>query len=429
MTELALHKGRVSRRFIRPAIIILLIFLGSRLAIWLVSLPHYVERVTTLTVPEVYSSSGDITISNAIVDERANSLGVSLHTYALITVASTVVVITVNWLIGGLILWRNPESWFALLTAFILMMIGSAPMREPLSVVERGDIFKEIGGTVWPFFFLWLYLFPNGRPEPRWTRWLAYGCTIIAAIVFIILWAADVANLSALEPAALSTLETIGLVPSLTLIGLALVSQLYRFLRVSNAVERQQTKWFLFGLTVLILFVAANAVLPGLALFAGALGDLSLAIIPVTVGIAILRYRLFDIDVIIRRTTSYAIITGLLALIYFGSIVVFERSLNPLIGKSDVAVVLSTLLIAALFLPIRRRVQDAIDRRFNRTRYNAEKTIEAFAATVRNETDLDALTAELLRVIQQTMEPESLSIWLREPFIQKSSKEPLDIAG
>jgi len=136
-------------------------------------------------------------------------------------------------------------------------------------------------------------------------------------------------------------------------------------------------------------------------------------IFPICLAVGILRYRLFDIDVIIRRTTSYAIITGLLALVYFGSIVVLQGLLSPFMSDATPAVVLSTLLIAALFLPVRRRVQDVIDRRFNRTRYDAEKTLAAFAATARDETDLDALLSELVRVIQETMEPEHVSVWLR----------------
>ena len=142
-------------------------------------------------------------------------------------------------------------------------------------------------------------------------------------------------------------------------------------------------------------------------------GNVALLVLPLCLAIGILRYRLFDIDVILRRTTSYAIITGLLALVYFGSIVVLQQLLSPFISDATPAVVLSTLLIAALFLPVRRRVQDWIDRRFNRTRYNAEKTLAAFAATARDETDLDALLAELVRVIQVTMEPEEVSVWLR----------------
>ncbi|MEZ4517229.1 MAG: hypothetical protein R3C44_10450 [Chloroflexota bacterium] len=128
-----------------------------------------------------------------------------------------------------------------------------------------------------------------------------------------------------------------------------------------------------------------------------------------------MRYRLFDIDVIIRRTTSYAILTGLLLLVYFGSVIILQRLLSPITGESTVAVVLSTLLIAALFLPLRRRVQEVIDRRFFRQKYDAEQVMAEFAATVRDETDLDALTAELVRVIQETMQPEFVSVWLKEP--------------
>jgi hypothetical protein len=146
-----------------------------------------------------------------------------------------------------------------------------------------------------------------------------------------------------------------------------------------------------------------------------ALGDLVLVIIPIVVGIAILRYRLFDIDVIIRRTTQYVVVTGILLLVFFGLVVVLQYLFGRVTGQSSTpAVVLSTLTIAALFNSVRRRVQDFIDRRFFRQKYDAEKTIEAFAATVRNETELNALTAELLRVIQETMQPASLSIWLRD---------------
>ena len=135
--------------------------------------------------------------------------------------------------------------------------------------------------------------------------------------------------------------------------------------------------------------------------------------LPLALAVGILRYSLFDIDVIIRRTTSYAILTALLALVYFGSVVVLQRLLAPVTGESTAAVVLSTLLIAALFLPLRRRVQATIDRRFFRKKYDAEQVLARFAATARDETDLDALTAELVRVIQETMQPESVSVWLR----------------
>ena len=189
-------------------------------------------------------------------------------------------------------------------------------------------------------------------------------------------------------------------------------------LKVREPVERAQVRWMALGFGV-GLGVDALITLFGFFTydFAGqerlrALTAVAGLALPLALAVGILRYRLFDIDVIIRKTTSYALLTALLALVYFGSVVVLQRVLSPITGESTAAVVLSTLLIAALFLPLRRRVQGIIDRRFFRQKYDAEQVLARFAATARDETDLDALTAELLRVIQETMEPESVSLWL-----------------
>ena len=206
-------------------------------------------------------------------------------------------------------------------------------------------------------------------------------------------------------------------------IGLMLITVpttlIHNLLTIREPMARAQMRWIAlgFGLGLVLPFsvLMFNFVVLGDNgnQWITRLGNLALLLLPLCLAIGILRYRLFDIDVIIRRTTSYALVTGLLALVYFGSIVVLQGLLSPFTGDSTPAVVLSTLLIAALFLPVRRRVQDWIDRRFNRTRYDAEKTLAAFAATARDETDLDTLLAELVRVIQVTMEPEQVSVWLR----------------
>ena len=197
---------------------------------------------------------------------------------------------------------------------------------------------------------------------------------------------------------------------------------LFRNLRkVREPVARAQVRWMALGFGI-GLGIDAVTNLITFPLAAGfeqlerieTLTAVTALALPLSLAIGILRYRLFDIDVIIRRTTSYAILTALLALVYFGSIVILQRLLAPVTGDSDAAVVLSTLLIAALFLPLRRRIQKTIDRRFFRKKYDAEQVLARFAATARDETDLDALTAELLRVIQETMEPESVTIWLKD---------------
>ena len=189
-------------------------------------------------------------------------------------------------------------------------------------------------------------------------------------------------------------------------------------LKVREPVERAQVRWMALGFGVglgvdalITLFSFATYDFVGQERLRALTAVAGLAL-PLALAVGILRYRLFDIDVIIRRTTSYALLTALLALVYFGSVVVLQRLLSPVTGESTAAVVLSTLLIAALFLPLRRRVQAIIDRRFFRKKYDAEQVLARFAATARDETDLDTLTAELLRVIQETMEPESVSLWL-----------------
>jgi hypothetical protein len=140
-----------------------------------------------------------------------------------------------------------------------------------------------------------------------------------------------------------------------------------------------------------------------------------MSIIPIALAISILRYRLWDIDILIRKTLVYSVLTGLLALTYFGSVVILQGLFTAVTGQqSAVVVVLSTLAIAALFNPLRNRVQDFIDRRFYRKKYDAAKVIAEFAATCRDETDLDKLTARLVEVVDETMQPESVGLWLKD---------------
>ncbi len=145
------------------------------------------------------------------------------------------------------------------------------------------------------------------------------------------------------------------------------------------------------------------------------LGNFANLLIPLSIGLSILRYRLFDIDILIRRTLQYSLLSGLIALTYFGLIIVLQSAFTALTGQAqnDFVTVASTLAIAALFLPLRRRVQDFIDRRFYRKKYDAAKTLAAFAATCRDETDLDKLTASLIAVVQETMQPENVTLWLK----------------
>jgi hypothetical protein len=200
------------------------------------------------------------------------------------------------------------------------------------------------------------------------------------------------------------------------LIFASAASLVVRFWRSSD-VERQQIKWFTFAASFIPVWFMTNApVDAAFPILFDLIDALVIAAVPVAAGIAILRYRLYDIDVIINRTLVYGSLTATLVLIYLGAVVVVQRALVFLTGEgSQLAVVASTLAIAALFTPLRRRIQAFIDRRFYREKYDAARTLETFSAKLCDETDLDALGDDLAAVVVKTMRPEHVSLWLREP--------------
>jgi hypothetical protein len=267
---------------------------------------------------------------------------------------------------------------------------------------------------------VFLNIFPSGRFPARWVgRLFRFGSALLFTYVVAGLIMDDRVDDQVWEAwGALS----IGLVIGLIVLGA--VGQVYRYARVSGPRERQQTRWVVASLALVIFWLAAiysQSPFRSWSVWAGPWGLLQLfgtllvvASLPLSIARAILRYHLWDIDVIVRKTLVYTLLTGFLLLVYFTSIVVLQNIFSRLTDQNSTLVtILSTLLIAALFLPVRRRIQGIIDRRFFRKKYDAAKVLEGFAATARDETDLDRLTAELLRVIQETMEPESVTIWLK----------------
>jgi hypothetical protein len=218
--------------------------------------------------------------------------------------------------------------------------------------------------------------------------------------------------------------------------GSFVVAQAYRYARVSDAAQRQQTKWVVFGVAVAVMGVLATIFTVGAAvdlrpeavgqrMLSMLLMDAFMLSIPIAIGISVLRSRLFDIDVVINRTLVYGSLSAMLAAVYFGGVTATQAIFRALTGQEEqpqLAIVVSTLVIAALFNPLRRRIQGFIDRRFYRRKYDAAKTLEAFSAKLRDETDLDALNAELVGVVRETMQPAHISLWLRPDMAPKKDE-------
>jgi hypothetical protein len=219
-------------------------------------------------------------------------------------------------------------------------------------------------------------------------------------------------------------LATIGFLLTFAMLFLGVIALVHSGFTMRDAISRAQLRWAMGGVTVgvavFMLNFASNSPPPyrEIILFVASLGTL---IIGLSLAIAILRYRLYDIDLIIRKTLQYTLLTASLALVYFGSVVLLQSLFENLTGEqSPLVIVLSTLAIAAFFNPLLYRVQDFIDRRFYRMKYNAEQALAQFAATSRDEVDMDKLTAALLGVVEQTMQSENLSLWLKQEENRRS---------
>jgi hypothetical protein len=273
-----------------------------------------------------------------------------------------------------------------------------------------------------PLLTFGLLLFPDGHlPSPRWrpVAWLA-GATL-AMYVFGSAFHSEplfnhptIANPVGIVAAAplLRIVQPVSAVLLAVIVVCSAASILIRFGRALG-LQRQQLKWLTYAVTVTtVALLLASREWAGWAI-AEVIALLAAGFIPVAIGIAILRYRLFDIDRLISRTLVYGMLTALLAGVYATGVFIASRLLDPAHCRSGLAVAASTLAVAALFRPLQRRIQNLVDQRFNRSRYNAATTIEAFSGRLRDEIDLDSLAAELLTVVDQTVQPAQASLWLR----------------
>jgi hypothetical protein len=398
----------------------------------LISLPFGIQAYYTQTLATGRSVP---TVARALTQLHLTAAQEALSLTVIYVLASVMFLV-----IGMVIFWRlwgTANELVGLFASFIFITIGttgisgvftgfSGPTNPFLQIVLfiSGSSF----GVLWPCLGGFLLTFPNGRFAPRWS-WLLILLWIGQLAFFL------VASRGVFGDAAISLLA---LVVFLTW-GSTLGIQVYRYVRVYTYSERQQTKWLIFGVTLGLLLNGALALignfLPGgsgpdslylLLVFnlGGLVTDLLIAF---SVGIALLRYQLWNIDIIINRTLVYGTLTGILALLYVGLVLGLQSLVHVITGQvsqSPIVIVASTLIIAALFQPLRRRIQNIIDRRFYRRKYDAAKVVTAFSATLRQEVDLDQLRAHLLEVVQETMQPSHVSLWLRPPAQDGKQRAP-----
>jgi hypothetical protein len=349
---------------------------------------------------------------------------------------------------------RNPIGWICLTSGLFWMLIIvsegystyglSVPDSVPFPVTINALLYAWLWvPTVGLIGIYLILLFPNGKlPSRRWRpfAWFA-GVVIVLESLIVFLTPGPLDGLGgARNPFGLDgypLLEVLGwgFLLMLPLCMLASASSLVLRFRRSGGEERQQIKWIAFAASfmgsVYLLIMSAGLITwlisaPGVVsdlgtqtLWGALLEDvmlLSFAAIPVAIGFAVLRYRLYDIDVVINRTLVYGSLTASLALVYFGGVTGLQRLLAPIVGQGgQLAIVASTLAIAALFNPLRRRIQRLIDRSFYRSKYDARETLEAFSIRLRDETDLNHLSRDLVGVVRETVQPAHVSLWLRPP--------------
>jgi hypothetical protein len=352
--------------------------------------------------------------------------------------------------VGAIVASRRPENpvgWLLCLFALgesishfssqyaiyaLLAQPDSLPAGEAMAWVSSWLVFITIGFSV-----LYILLFPTGRlPSRRW-RWVTW-LTVAFVLVGVMLGAFSSGPVEGLgpirNPLGIKGFSDVSHSIVFNMVALVLVVaaawSVFTRLRGAIGVERQQIKWFAYAAAATVMGLVLAYIIPDVIdvpLWFERIGHaiflLLIPAIPISIGIAILKYRLYDIDLLINRTLVYGSLTATLVALYFGGIVVLQRIFVALTGEtSTLAVVASTLAIAALFNPLRRRIQSFIDRRFYRRKYDARKTLEAFSSTLRDETDLEALNDGLVGVVRETMQPAHTSLWLRPDTAPKGEQ-------
>jgi hypothetical protein len=351
----------------------------------------------------------------------------------------------ISIVVALLIVRRDPGNVVGLFLALIGIACSMSAVRSGVNSPLVAVIVYTYGGLQWPALFLLMAYFPDGKIFFNSIRRLidGFACFFLSSFTVSIFANKEFSLAPPIEGISLGrftnplytswtqpiwdSIRPIGQLGTVVLIVLGMLSLVFRY-RAGNEHERLQIRWltWCFGIFVILAVVGVAFNLFSTSTIISTFISIQtiyymvfyswLLIFPVVaVGNAILRHRLYDIDIIIRRTLIYSLLSGLLALVFFGGVTLVQAVFRSITGEgSDLAIVVSTLAIAALFNPLRRRVQNIIDRRFYRRKYNAEKTLEQFAALARDEVDVEKLKAAMVGAVQDTMQPRSVSVWVKD---------------
>jgi hypothetical protein len=420
---------RLSGSWLIIARVVWLALVIPSLGLFLASLPVYYQQIQMPCVDATACAlNGSLP---AQVLQLLPTIGFSVSGYAALVTILSVIIAAIWCGTGLLIFWRRSDDWLAVLGAFVLMMYDITTSGTPSYALALAspdlalplNLLSFLGQVSLGVFFV---LFPNGRLVPRWLG-LILPLLIMNSFLSTFLSATSPFNPSN-WPLWLNLLVT------LALYGGIIFSQIYRYRRVSTPVQRQQTKWVILGVSagigLIIGLLVIGSFIPSIdnTIFYNVLWyiiyPVALLLIPLSIGFSILRYRLYDIDLLINRTLVYGTLTVSLALVYFGLVIGLQALVRLFTGdalQSPIVIVASTLAIAALFQPLRHRIQAIIDRSFYRQKYNAARTLEEFSSTLRNELELSQLSEHLLNVVQETMQPTQVSLWLRKSDHEKKT--------
>jgi hypothetical protein len=376
----------------------------------LLMLPAYLSALLTIC-RGTSCPSGQLSGTSA---QALQKIGLPVSAYAIYTLVMTLLALAMGWSVAALLFRRKSNDWMALLVALMLVLMATTPFTYLL--LQRPSPWQLpamlLNNLAWIACFLVFSLFPTGRLVPAWIGWIPSAWAVWGVV-------------------SLHWFGTDRYFPLYYLVWLAVLlsvlgAQIYRYHRISTPTERQQTKWVIWGLSTAMVIALAvvlpHLLLPALVsqsvvyqLLSVPADPLAIFLASLSIGLAILRSRLWEIDHVINRTLVYGSLTGLLGLIYVGMVIVLQALLRLLggdISQSLLVTVVSTLAVAALFQPLRLRLQHTIDRRFFRQKYDAGQTLASFGETLRSKVDLSELCEQLIRVVQETMEPESISLWL-----------------